>query len=27
VLMLVGGWLCSSTGTVDDDLRRRAAAG
>ncbi len=25
VLMLVGGWLCSSTGTVDDDLRRRAA--
>jgi CP family cyanate transporter-like MFS transporter len=24
VLMLVGGWLCSGSGTVDDDLRRRA---
>jgi CP family cyanate transporter-like MFS transporter len=27
VLMLVGGWLCSGNGTVDDDLRRRAALG
>jgi CP family cyanate transporter-like MFS transporter len=26
VLMLTGGWLCSGTGTVDDDLHRRAAA-
>jgi cyanate permease len=23
-LMLVGGWLCSTNGTVDDDLRRWA---
>ena len=26
VLMLIGGWLCSGNVTVDDDLRRRAAA-
>jgi CP family cyanate transporter-like MFS transporter len=26
MLMLVGGWLCSGSGTVDDDLHRRAAA-